>query len=281
MQVAGPYDLLGAVRRLLPKTLKILGGETVDLEWYLHDEAPVTQPNVKGKPLAYPNGTFRILPPIVPRNAVAQRAKDPYRLTLVSQADTIEFADGTLTYEITEQDVAAVTSVVGTLGGTGGHIFVAGTDYSFTVDSIVWTGTGNLPDDATDVVYTYTHRMYYPRVAMDSRVTIRAVLRCQAYEAESGRHYSMSTLAAVLGSALEIKLRSMSANRLVRPATPDEPYTETITLGRVLAGGPLPIDQSLSMASWFIDFTLNVEAIHEFDAVQAILDTPFEVDLET
>lgn len=278
MQVAGPYDLLGAVRRLLPKNLKILEGSSVDIEWYLADEAPVTPPNAKGKPLAYPNGIFRILNS-VPRNAVAARANDPYRLALVAQTDNIAFQTGVLEYEVTEQDIAAVQSVTGTRLGVPGHVFVAGTDYTFAVDRIVWTGTGNLPDAGTNVAYAYQHRMYYPRVAMDSRITVRATLRCKQFRSAEGKEYPMSVLAAVLGNSLEMRLRAMSGNRLVRPGSPDEPYVETATVARVLASAPLPIDASLSLAPWMVDFTVDLSAVLENDPVQAILDTPFEVDI--
>lgn len=280
MQVAGPYDILGGIRRALPKTLKILDGETLPIEWYLHDELPVTPPNAAGKPLAYPNGTFRILPPVQPRNAVSADANEPYRMEPTQRADTIAYATGTLLYEVTEQDIASVVSVTGTRLGVP-HTFVDGTDFTWDRKSFTWTGTGNLPDNGTNVVYTYRHRMYYPRRVMDSRYTVRALLRCQAHQVEDGRHYSMSRLAAVLGSSLEMELRARAASRIVEPGSPDDrPYEETATIARVISAGPLPMDSSGSVALWFVDFTVSVAGIYEETAVQSILEAPFEVDLE-
>src|SRR5688572_4056163 len=133
MQVAGPYDLLGAVRRALPKSLKILNGETITaFQWYLDGELPVTPPAAQGKPYPYPHGVFRILPPVRIRNAVAAAANEPYRLELVSKVEPIAYATGTLTYEVAEQDIESVQSVTGTVSGAP-HTFVATTDYTFTV----------------------------------------------------------------------------------------------------------------------------------------------------
>lgn len=282
--VAGPYDLLGSIRRLLPKTLKVLDGVSVNVEWYL-DELPVTPPNAKGQPRSNPHGIIRLLSPIVPRHAVASEADVPYRLELVTQVDTIPFATDTLDYEITEQDIASVVSVIGTRAGVPNHVFVQGTDYTFDVDSFTWTGTGDLPDNGTNVVYTYRHRMYHGRKVMHSRATVRAIIKAQALQIQGGRHYSMETLAAVLGSSLELRMRYLAATRLVRPpaAAPaggqDEPYADTITVARVLSHGPLPMDASGSLASWFVDFTLNIAGIYEEDGVQSILDVPFEAEI--
>lgn len=277
MQIAGPYDLLSAVRRALPKSLKILEGEQVDVEWYLQDELPVTQPNTKGKPLPNPHGVFRILA-VRPRNAVAAEASTPYRLQLTDKSEAITFTTGMLSYEVTEQDIASVTSVTGTVGAVPGHVFVAGTDYTFAVDSIVWTSGGTKPDNGTSFTALYKHRMYYPRKVMDTGVTIRAVLKTKAFTSGGGKDYPMSMFAAVLGNSLEMKLRSMSGGRMTRPASPDEPYTETVTMGRILAAGTLPIDESGSLASWFVDFNLNIGGIFEDDPVQAILDMPVAIE---
>ena len=48
--------------------------------------------------------------------------------------------------------------VKGTIGGTPDQTFVKGTDYNFSVSpaQIIFTGTGNLPDNDTDFYVTYT-----------------------------------------------------------------------------------------------------------------------------
>lgn len=421
MQVTGPYDVISAARRLLPKTLQILGGESItNFEWYMRDEMPVTAPNAKGKPLPYPHGVFHILSPVRFVDAVSSQPDDRYREILTSQVDSLSFTNGILSYEVTQQDIASVTSVVGmaALGspasvihamdsltntvvafgtpsvvapldqGSGAirigsiispganlailfpsrnmigvsfritkrkeaggsdsinvrlrdaagkfrnytaisevagdvgvvktfiyvvntftsedsgfnagqvvaleltdidnentfdalcvsgvpYTFLPTVDYTFDRKSIIWTESGERPPDGTPFTVTYNHRMFVQRFLMGSKITIRAIVKAKEYSSPLGRKYSKAMLASVLGNSLEMNLRSRSGSRMTLPGTPDVPYTETMTLGRILSGGPLSVDESGSVAPWFIDFQINLGAVMETDPVQSILTVPF------
>jgi hypothetical protein len=217
---------------------------------------------------------------------VAAAANDPYREALQARSESFTFVTGTLAYDVSQQDVATVDSLTGTVGGHPNHLFTPTVDYTFTRKGIQFTGS-TLPDDDTPVSIAYHDRLYYPRLAMDSRHTVRALVRCKAYVSPGGKDYSMSDLAQVLGNSLEMSLRAASGDRLVRPDSvsntlADEDYTGSASIGRVVGFGPGAPDKdaSGSLATWFVDFTLNVAGIHELDPVPAILTAPFTTDAD-
>jgi len=69
-----------------------------------------------------------------------------------------EYQTGTLTYDLNYTTGNAVVEVTGTVGGNP-HTFVITTDYTFGTSpaQIIFTGTGDLPDNLTDFHTTYKY----------------------------------------------------------------------------------------------------------------------------
>lgn len=264
--VQGPYNVFEALASALPKTLYLPGGVSVAVAWHPRRRMPQGL-----QPRANPHGVFEILR-YRPKNAVSAAGRPPYREALTAATYPFAYATGTLSYLLEEEDVAAVSSVTGTVGGSP-HTFVANTDYTFTVDSLVFTSGGTKPDNGTQVTVQYTHRLYYPRRAMDGVYTCRAILRC-ADGTFGGREYPKEALAPTLSDSLVLLMRNAANTRLTRPASPSpaEPYTGSVFLGDVLTAQPIFDDESGTIEAWAVDFTVEVAGIFELAAVRSILD---------
>lgn len=273
---AGPYSTLEALIRLMPKSLKMPGAQTYSLssKWYPHTRTPQGTESGSGETRPYPHATVQVLAERK-RNAVSAFADPPYREVPTPQVDTIEFESGTLTYEASEQDIESVTSVIGTLATVEDHEFVEDVDFTWDRTGFTWTGTGDMPDDETDVVYTYNHRLFLQRRAMDSRIACRAYIKAKdtADNSVGGRPYTKEALADILSNALMMELRLMADTPLVRPANPSptESYVGALAIKDVVMRQRIPADSSESVECWGIDFTVDVSGIYELPGVRAIL----------
>lgn len=272
----GPYSTTEALIALMPKALPLPGGHTVSLSerWFLHTRTPQGTENQAGGTRPYPHATIQVLAERK-RNAVNAYAHPPYREVPTAQVDNIAFTAGVLVYDASEQDIESVVSLTGTLGGAAGHVFVEGDDYTWDRKGFTWTGTGDLPDNGTLVAYSYRHRLYKQRRAMDSRITCRAHIRCKdtADNSVGGRPWTKEALADVLSNALMMELRMMADEPLTRPANPApaESYAGALAVKDVIMRQRVPADSSESVECWGIDFTVDVSGIYELSPVRSIL----------
>lgn len=274
--VPGTINLLEALRAVMPATLLMDSGATSPtIQWYLKEEYPKRTGNNDATPLQWPNGVIEVL-----RSNIRgrQRYDKGAKKVPTSQVDPIAFVTGTLSYLVTQQDVEAVQSVTGTVGGSP-HTFVVDTDYTVEdtnddggLDSIVWTSGGTKPDNATNFTVTYTHRMYTRLWGMDGRMAVRAIIRCKKADNFATKDYFKSTLAETMGDALEMYLRRNSGKVLVKPhASTPVTLTGTAVLGLVLSAGPMLVDDSDTVAGWAVDFQVRLSRVFADPATQAIL----------
>lgn len=259
----------------MPATLPLeTGTASPTIKWYLKEQFPQRTGNLDAGNLDWPNGIIEVIRS-TPRNR--QRYDKGGKKVPTSKVDTIAFATGTLRYLVTEQDIEAVQSITGTLLGAA-HTFVAGTDYTLSddnsdggLDTIVWTSGGDKPDNATNFVVTYTHKLYTRLWGMDGRMAVRATIRCKERSIGS-RAYSREMLAETLGDALEMYLRRFSGTTLVKPPTTSPTsLTGTAVLGLVLGAGAVQVDDSNTIAGWAVDFQVRLSRVYADPATQAIL----------
>lgn len=255
--MTGPLNLTEAILAHMPRTLKTEAGASVTVDWQPRRSMP------RGTQRSYPRGVVEILSSGPSRGP--NRGAAGVDASTAQAIDSATFVAGTLSYDVVERDIASVVSVTGTRLGVA-HTFVANTDYTFTEDAIVFTGTGSLPDDGTQFTRTYLHRLYSRRWEGASRLVVRAMLYVQdrvgAANAIGGKEYAKEALAQVLGESLEHQLRRRSGRVLNAPPGTSSPMTRQAMGGPVLNSAPGATDESESVAVWFVDFV--VRRNHQF-----------------
>lgn len=259
------YDLDDAVNLYLPKTLTMANGEILTgLVWHNAEELPENR--------TYPLLSFEALPES-PRGP-GRKITPNKTMVPTTQADTIEFETGTLDYTLTEQDAIAIQSVTGTLSGAP-HTFVLTTDYILLdLKTIRWTGTGDLPDNATDFVVTYTHRMYRRHFGADSTQTYRLHIAAKQYGTGANQR-GRSKMAKMMALAVAQYLRLNSGRVMYKPPLATQvPYTEEISSGDYLSTNREFGDPSEGIVIWAVDFQVKISSVIRAPATQAILDVP-------
>jgi hypothetical protein len=272
--VTGPLNITEAVAAIIPRTLKTETGATATVDWQLRRSLP------RGaQPFTYPRGVFDILPGAAVR--FPNRSPGGIDASTASATDSDTFVSGTLSYNVVQRDISSVTSVSGTVSGSP-HTFVATTDYTFTDDAIVFTGTGVLPDNGTVFARTYTHRLFARRWEAAARYNVRAMLYVKdaiGSAAIGGKEYPKEVLAQVLGESLEQQLRRKSGTQLKVAGTSTE-MTRQAMVGPVSSSMMGVPDESESIAIWIVDF--RIDRHHHFAdaAVERIRTTTVGSDVE-
>lgn len=259
----GPINLYDSIHLKLPKTLDTPEGDSIALQWFIQAELPNKSAVVNN-----PHGVFSIL-----NQSPTTRVRQYHGSSTRTEEDTdvFAYADGTLTYEVEEQDIDSVTSVDGFVGAAP-FTFVEDTDFTVQSDGITFLEAGTLPDDASNVTIVYDYTVHVPLFLQRSTLTARAIVRVKEFTAPSGRQYQKSVGAQVLGEALEQHIRRQSGDVMQKPVAGGnhEDYHLEASLGKVISSRPIFIDQSESLAGWAVDFQIKRAQLYEDAGTQAI-----------
>lgn len=265
----GPLNLYDAVSLHLPRSLPLENGQYVSLPpWAIKRAAPEGT-----KPLDYPHGVFEIFsnePIYRRRNSVGMDESH------IAQTDTIVALVDTLDYLVSEPDIAIVTSVGGTVSGVP-HTFTASVDYKVVMPgTISFTGTGTMPDVGTNIVVSYTHKMFSRVYGHQSRPVVRCTLKVKD-GTFGGRNYPKEALAQVLGEALDQFLSANEGHVLSSPpSTLPVPMDMQGMAGQVLHSRVGYSDESLGLATWVVEFQLRRHMVFSTPLVQRILTADVE-----
>lgn len=262
----GPRDLFSAIVAHLPATLYDEAATPYSIKWSPRRSLPQGT-----QPLAYPRGVFEIVSSNTYRRGAGRAGVE---VSTPSDSDTIPFVSGTLTYEVEQQDIDSITSVVATVSGVP-NTTIAPSNYTFDRTSITFTGT--TPDAATNFVVTYTHKMYARRLESKSQI----VVRCMLYVKDAGHAGGKEALAYVLGESLEQQLQAKAGLDLyVPPVGDDLPMTGQAKAGRVLMSKPGVSDESESVACHVVDFRVHRTHKYVVGSTQRIADIDLDYDFE-
>lgn len=189
-------------------TINTSRGDAIALTW-------IDRPEESAKPSG-PYGSFAIAGASRPRR-VDLSAKPA--LVTVSATDNPTFNAGTSEYTLTQQDVAAITQVSGTLASSP-HVFVEDVDYelasiggSIYLNAIRWLAGGDEPDDATSFQVDYTHNQVQLKNAVSDQITYRLILHAMEHT-EGSNFYPKSTMAHEMKQSIYRDLTKLKGSSL-------------------------------------------------------------------
>lgn len=253
-------DVVDVTARLiawLPKVLKTEAGHSVNVTWV--DELEEDMAGRTG--IVY--GTVRRM---LPEVELIDHHHDKREVFDNEQEDDIAYVSGQDDYFVSQRDIVAISSIMGTLSGVDDHEFVEGVDYeavagpAYTTKSSIHWLAGDRPDDGTDFTVAYTHRTIERRGSFRTNATYRLCLHVAKDPVVSNVKYAKTRLGEQVLESLMAQMVKGQGKLLAAG----------VKVRNIMPLGLISISPGEDRARFFLDVRVQRHLVYTDEVTQAI-----------